>query len=152
MGKVRIQAHVEAPIEAVFDYSADISHAPEWNVMTIDMAGDAPLSKVGDRFTGTMKFLGRTYTGEGEVTAFERPRVIAFVSTSPDGGHQNWTTRYTPAGTGTDLETEVDYEVPMGLVGAIGNRLFVEKMVQRALQQSRDNFVAIVEQRVLQPV
>ena len=152
MGKARMHAHVEAPIEAVFDYAVDFSHTAEWNVMVIDMAGGVPLAKVGDRFSGTMKFLGKTYTGTGEVTEFDRPRLIAFTSTTPQGGHQNWRSQFIAAGTGTDLDTEIDYEVPLGLVGVIGDKLFVERMVQRSLEQSRDNFVALVEQRVLQPV
>jgi uncharacterized protein YndB with AHSA1/START domain len=152
MGKARMHAHVEAPIEVAFDYAADFRHPAEWNVMVIDMTGDAPLTKVGDHFTGTMKFLGRTYTGEGQVTEIERPKLLAFTSTSPQGGRQDWVARFTPVGSGTDLDTEIDYEVPLGLIGAIGDKLFMEKVVQRSLEQSRDNFVAIVEQRVLQPV
>jgi uncharacterized protein YndB with AHSA1/START domain len=121
-------------------------------VTVIDMTADAPLAKVGDRFSGRMKFLGKTYTGAGEVTEFERPRSISFTSTSPQGGHQDWTTRFTPTGTGTDIDVEVDYEVPMSLLGAIADKLFIERMVQRGLDQSRDNFVEIVEHMALQPV
>jgi uncharacterized protein YndB with AHSA1/START domain len=152
MGKARMHSHVDAPIEVVFDYAVDFTHTPEWNVTVIDMTADAPLAKVGDRFSGTMKFLGKTYTGEGQVTEFERPRLIAFTSTSPQGGHQDWTSRFTPVGTGTDIDVEVDYEVPMSLLGAIADKLFIERMVQRGLDQSRDNFVEIVEHRALQPV
>ncbi len=152
MGKVQAHAHVEAPIEVAFDYAVDFTHTPEWNVNVIDMTADAPLAKVGDRFDGTMKLLGRTYKIEGQVTEFERPRLIAFKSTSPEGGHQDWTTTFTPAGSGTEVESVVDYEVPMNLLGAIADKLFIERTVQRSLEQSRDNFVALVEQRVLQPV
>ena len=152
MGKASMHAHVAAPIEVVFDYVADFRHAPEWNVMAIEVTGDAPFTKVGDTFAGKMKFLGQTYTGEGEITRFERPTLIAFTSTSPQGGRQDWTTRYTPVGTGTDIDTEIEYELPYGIVGAVGDKLFVEKMVQRALDQSRDNFVTLMEHRALQPV
>jgi uncharacterized protein YndB with AHSA1/START domain len=151
MGKARMHAHVEAPIEAVFDYAVDLRHAPEWNVNVIDMTVDAPMAKVGDRFTGTMKFLGRAYKGEGHITEFERPRLLAFTSTSPEGGHQDWTTHFTPAGKGTDIEVVVDYEVPMGLLGAITDKLFIERTVQRGLDQSKDNFVSLVEHSLLQP-
>jgi uncharacterized protein YndB with AHSA1/START domain len=152
MGQARMHSHVEAPIEAVFDYAVDFTHTPEWNVTVIDMTAAAPFAKVGDRFSGTMKFLGHVYKGEGQVTKFERPGLIAFTSTSPDGGHQDWTATFTPVGTGTDIETVIDYEVPMSILGTFADKLFIERFVQRGLDQSRDNFIALVEQRALQPV
>jgi uncharacterized protein YndB with AHSA1/START domain len=152
MGHARIHGHVEAPIEQVFDYAVDFDHTAEWNVSVVEMKPGAPLAKVGDRFAGTMKFLGRVYEGEGEVIAIERPMMFAFVSSSPMGGHQNWTSHLTPAGNGTDIDSEIDYEVPLGFVGAFADKLFVERQVQKMLDQSRDNFIALVEQRALQPV
>jgi hypothetical protein len=34
----------------------------------------------------------------------------------------------------------------------LADKLFVERQVQRMLDQSRDNFIALVEHEVLQPV
>lgn len=152
MGKARMRAHVEAPIEAVFDYLADFRHTPEWVTSIIDLTAEGPMAKVGDRFSGTMKVLGHRYTGEGQVTEFERPRLVAFASTSSEGQHQTWTTHLTPAGKGTEVDMEIDYEVPMSVLGAIADKLFIERTVQRSLDQSRDNFVSLVEHSVLQPV
>ena len=152
MGHAIIRGHVDAPIEQVFDYSVDFSRTAEWNVSVVEMEPGPPLAKVGDHFKGKMKFLGRVYEGEGEVTAIERPRMFAFVSTSPMGGHQNWTSHLEPSGTGTDIESEVEYEVPGSILGSIADMLFVERQVQRMLDQSRDNFIAIAEHRTLQPV
>jgi len=152
MGRAKIHGHVEAPIEQVFGYAVDFSHTAEWNVSVVEMKPGAPLAKVGDRFAGTMKFLGRVYEAEGEVTAFERPLMFAFVSSSPGGGHQNWTSHFAPAGTGTDIDSEIDYEVPLSLVGVVADKLFIEHQVQRMLDQSRDNFIALADQRAVQPV
>ena len=116
------------------------------------MTPGAPLAKVGDRFAGKMKMLGRVYDGEGEVTAIERPRMFAIVSSSRMGGHENWTVHLTPAGTGTDFDCEIDYELPLSLIGAVADKLFIERQAQRMLDQSRDNFIALVEHEVLQPV
>ena len=73
MGLVRMHGHIEAPVEAVFDYAVDFNRSAEWNVNIIEMAPGPPLAKVGDTFSGKMKFLGRIYTGSGVVTQFERP-------------------------------------------------------------------------------
>jgi uncharacterized protein YndB with AHSA1/START domain len=152
MGLVRMHGHVEAPVEAVFDYAVDFNRSAEWNVNIVEMAPSPPLAKVGDTFSGKMKFLGRIYTGSGTVTEFERPKVIAFTSASPDGGHQNWTTRFTPVATGTDVDVLVDYEVPLSIIGAIADKLFIEKTFQRDLEQSRDNFRAMAEHKMPAPV
>jgi coenzyme Q-binding protein COQ10 len=151
MGHGTIRGHVNAPIEQVFDYAVDFNRTAEWNVSVVKMEPGPPLARVGDRFKGTMKLAGRIYEGEGEVTAIERPRMFAFVSTSPMGGHQNWTSRLTPSGSGTDIESDIDYEVPGSILGKFADKLFIEREVQRMLDQSRDNFIAMVEHRALQP-
>ena len=151
MGHATIRAPVNAPIEEVFDYSVDFNRTAEWNVSVVKMEPRPPLAKVGDRFKGTMKLAGRIYEGEGEVTAIERPKMFAFVSSSPMGGHQNWTSRLTPSGSGTDIESDIEYEVPGSILGKFADKLFVEREVQRMLDQSRDNFIALAERGALQP-
>jgi uncharacterized protein YndB with AHSA1/START domain len=146
-----MQGHVEAPIEAVFAYGVDPSHWAEWNVSIVEMEPSPPLAKVGDRFKGKMKLLGRVYEGEGEITAFDRPRMFALRGTLPMGGHQDWTVNLTPAGTGTDFSDEIDYEVPGSLVGAVADKLFIAREVQRAIDQSGENFVVQAQHAALQP-
>lgn len=151
MGHAVMKGHVEAPIEQVFDYGVDFSRTAEWNVMIVEMEPRPPLAKVGDRFKGKMKLLGRIYEGEGEVTAFDRPRMFAITSTQPMGGHQNWTVHLTPSGTGTDFLDEIDYEVPLGIVGAVADKLFIGREVQRMIDQSGENFAVHAGRGVLQP-
>ena len=148
MGRARMQGHVDAPIEQVFDYGVDFSRTAEWNVMIVEMEPLPPLAKVGDRFKGKMKLLGRIYEGDGEVTAFDRPSMFAFNGTLPMGGHQNWTVHFTPAGTGTDFLSEIDYEVPLGIVGAVADKLFIEREIQRALDHSGENFAVMAARKV----
>lgn len=152
MGQVTLRGHVEAPIEQVFDYAVDFRHTPEWNVSVVEMRAEGPLTKVGDTFAGKMKLFGHVYEGGGKITAIERPFMVAFVSTTPLGGHQDWTSHFSVSGTGTDVESVIDYEVPGSLLGGIADKLFVEREITRMLGQSRDNFKAIVEHAVLQPV
>ncbi|MDH4143032.1 MAG: SRPBCC family protein [Chloroflexota bacterium] len=148
MGQAKLYGHAEAPIERVFDYAIDPTRWAEWNVSTVEMKPRAPLAKVGDHFAGKSKFMGQIFEEEGEVTQLERPNVIAFVANSPTGGHENWTARLTPAGTGTDVECVVDYEYATGDI----DKGFVDRLVKQMLDQSMDNFKVIVEQEALQPV
>ena len=77
--------------------------------------------------------------------------MFALTSTQPMGGHQNWIVRLTPAGTGTDFDDEIDYEVPLGLAGAVVDKLFIAREVQRAMDQSGVAFVVQAERSALQP-
>jgi uncharacterized protein YndB with AHSA1/START domain len=147
-----MQGHVEASIEEVFDYAVDFNRTAEWNVSIVEMQPRPALAAVGDRFAGKMKLLGRVYEGEGEVTAFERPRMFAITSTQPMGGHQNWTVHFTPTGTGTDFLSEIDYEVPLGLVGAVADKLFIAREVQRMIDHSGENFAVMAAHKVPQLV
>ncbi|HSG86149.1 MAG TPA: SRPBCC family protein [Candidatus Limnocylindrales bacterium] len=151
MGQVRMHAHVEAPVERVFDYAVDQNRWAEWNVSTVDVEAGGPLTAVGERFAGKNKFLGRVEPFTGEVIAFERPRSFAFKTSPQSGGHENWTARFEPSGTGTDIDCVIDYEVGMGVLGAAADKLFIERQVQRMLDQSRDNFISLMEHEVLVP-
>ena len=68
------------------------------------------------------------------------------------GGHQNWTVHLTPAGTGTDFDDEIDYEVPLGVVGAVADKLFIAREVQRAMDQSGVNFAVMAARKAPTPV
>ena len=46
MGQVNMHAHVEAPIEQVFDYAVDVNRWAEWNVSVVGMKPGVPLAKV----------------------------------------------------------------------------------------------------------
>jgi uncharacterized membrane protein len=56
--------------------------------------------------------------------------------------------RMTPAGEGTDVEMEVDYEVPAGFLGHIADRLFLEKAMERQMRHTAENFKALAEAKV----
>jgi uncharacterized membrane protein len=78
----------------------------------------------------------------------ERPRSLKMVGTGPEDSKLTLAYRFIPAGTGTDLETEVDYELPAGFLGQVADKLFVENWIQRDLRHSMDNFKALVETKV----
>jgi hypothetical protein len=77
--------------------------------------------------------------------------MFALISTLPMGGHQNWTVHLTPAGTGTDFLSEIDHEVPLGPVGAVADKFFIAREVQRMINQSGGNFSVMAARKVPQP-
>lgn len=48
--------------------------------------------------------------------------------------------------------SEIDYEAPLGIVGAVADKLLLAREVQRAIDQSGENFAIQSAGGVLQPV
>lgn len=146
MTHLRLTAHYDAPIERVFDLGTDWKRYPEWNVSYTEIKEiTGPTDKVGTKIHGVMKVLGRLIDGTSEIVEVDRPKLLKTVGSGEGGSKLTLTYHLTPAGTGTDQETDIDYELPAGILGQVADKLFVERAVERDLQHSRDNFKALVE-------
>lgn len=149
MTQVRFTEHYEAPIEHVFELGIDAKRIPEWAPMVYEVKDiSIPFGPVGSSYIAVMKLLGRPIEGRVEVTGFERPRLFITKGTSSTGGTFTWTTRLTPAVTGTDVELLVDYELPAGFFGELFDKLYVEKAITRDLKYAIESFKALVEVKV----
>jgi uncharacterized membrane protein len=151
MAHVEMNAHFEAPIEQVFDLMADAKRWPEWmpNMLEV-MEVTGPLDQPGTRIHEAMRFLGRRIESWDEIVEAERPRLWKYAS-GTEGMKSVGTFRLTPAGQGTDVAIEGDYDLPAGFLGEIADRLFVEKAMERQMRHSLENFKALVEAKVLTP-
>jgi uncharacterized protein YndB with AHSA1/START domain len=149
MGRFTITPHFEAPIEGVFEMSADPLRIPEWvpTVFEVKDATPGPMT-VGSTYTAVTKVLGRHVDIRYEITEFEPPRLLAVVGTAPNGGRVLLRTRLSPATRGTDAEIEVDYDLPIGFLGEIADKLFVEQAMERDMRHGVENFRSLVERRV----
>lgn len=61
----------------------------------------------------------------------------------PLDGRQVWT--YTPVAEGTQVDVELEYTVPVVLLGKFADRLFVERMQSRSLENTLENLQAHFE-------
>jgi uncharacterized membrane protein len=153
MTHVRITEHFDAPIDRVFELGIDLKRYPEWNVSFSQIKEvTGPPDQVGTKFISVMKVLGRQIEGQGEIVQIDRPQLLKISSTGPEGASLIATYRLTTVGTGTDFETEIDYELPAGVLGQIADKLFMERAVERDLRHSLENFKALVETNVAVPV
>lgn len=147
MAHVKWTEHIDAPIEDVFELFIDVRRWPEF------MPGGAevkevtgPLDTVGTKVHTTMHFMGRKMESWDEVVEVERPRLLKLDSKEPMKGTATY--RMTPAGEGTDVEMEGDYELPAGFLGHIADRLFLEKAMERQMRHAVENFKALAEAKV----
>jgi uncharacterized protein YndB with AHSA1/START domain len=149
MTLLRITEHVEVPPEKVFELGIDFKRYPEWNVSYSEVKEIVgPPDVVGTKIHSVMKVLGRPIEGWGEIVEIEKPRLLKLVGTGDQGGKLTQIYRLTPVTSGTDVEIEVEYELPAGFLGQIVDKLFVEKTIERDLRHTVENFKAFLEAKV----
>jgi uncharacterized membrane protein len=152
MGHVREMGHVDASPDAAFALAIDATRIPEWNssvVETKDITGS--LDRVGASYIAILKLGGRRLEGRWEVTKVEKGRLLEITGSAPGGGKATATTRFEAADGGTDVTTDIDYELPGGFVGGMADKLFVERAIERDVKHSNENFKAICEAEVRVP-
>ena len=152
MGHVRQMGHVDAPPQKAFALTIDSSRDPEWNSSVVEVKDvTGKLDTVGASYVAILKLGGRRLETRWEVSKVEKPRLLEQTASSPAGGQATSTTTFEPAGGGTDITVEVDYELPGGFVGGVADKLFVERAIERDVKHSLENFKAICEAEVQVP-
>lgn len=152
MGHVHIEHHIDAPIEHVWDLAMQTERIPEWNPYQEIHDLDGSFEKVGSTFEGTIKVLGRTIEGRGTIAEVEKPHLLHMKVTTVGGEKSDYVYRYETAGSGMLCVMDVEYELPGGLLGGMLDRLFVERSIEREMKQAAENFAALAEATVPQPV
>lgn len=150
MGHVVNSIHIDAPPERVFELISDARRFPEWGTNVIEVKDvSGPQDRVGASYTAVMRFAGRRMEGRWEITRVEKPSYVEQKGTALGGGDATAINRLEPAGGGTDITFELDYELPGGFVGDLADRLFVERAIERGVKHNGDNLKAICEAEVL---
>lgn len=128
MGHIVRDINVSCPPEKVFDVLSHINRLPEFSDMTVEVKGpDRPL-QVGDRFEQTVKIAGKELATDWEVVEVQAPSLLRVQGTSAQNGSATLTDRITPSGDGGSMvQIEVDYELPLGFLGEIADKLVVER-------------------------
>lgn len=149
MGHFKITPHFEAPIDRVFEVSVDPLRIPEWapSVFEVKDATPGPMT-IGSTYTAVTKVLGRRLEIRYQITEIEPPRLLTAVGTAPNGGRALLRTRLSPAASGTDAELDVEYDLPIGFLGEIADKVFVSQAMERDLRHGVENFRSLVEARV----
>jgi len=152
MGRIHHEYHIDAPPEAAWAVGRDPDRMPEWNTTTVsvkDVSG--PLDQEGSGYTTVSKIVGRPLEIRWHVERVEPGRLAEITASAPGGGSAHLVVRYEPEGAGTKLSTDLEYELPMGFLGDVADKLFGERAMMRDIQHSGENFKALVEEEVNVP-
>lgn len=77
--------------------------------------------------------------GKWRVTRVIPHRLLELTGTAPGGARGVLTQLVEASGSGTAYTIELVYELPVGFLGAIADRMFVERVLQRDFQDSGEN-------------
>ena len=139
---------VDAPRSHVFEMGTDCSLLAQWNVSYTEVRDcSGHLDHVGARYTAVARVLGRTIEGPWEVTEFEAGRRVKILGTAAGGARAEVTTTFTDRDGGTEVRTDVDYQLPGGMFSGVMERL-VGPSVDRDLRHTAENFKALCEAMV----
>lgn len=101
---------------------------------------------VGAAFPIVGTMFGRKQESHRTITQFERPRLFAM-----EGPGGKMLARFEPAADGTDLVTEEEFDMPLGLVGEWANKLLFGRWAMSEIDKSPKNLKALVEAEALAP-
>ena len=144
MSHVEHEITINATPAQVFAALLDVGQAPKWmaNLQEVrSITGRA----LGDSFEWTFRMAGLTFKGKTVFAAIEPNQYLR-----EDGSGDltnSWEWHLSPSGASTThVRVGIEYTVPGGAVlGALANKLFVERQNDKDLQQSLDNLKRILE-------
>lgn len=108
MGKINLNAQIDAPLEKVFSAYSDFPNAANRieGINSVEMLSDGPVG-VGTRFRETRTMFGREATEEMEITRFEANKLYT-VSADSCGMKFDTTFRFTQQSGSTRVEMQMD--------------------------------------------
>lgn len=134
MGHLSGSLELNAPPEVVWEFLSDASLRPQWEVGVVqveDVSG--PLDVLGSTWVEVRRLNGITMRQHFTVSRVEKMKLLEFTGTSAGGGHTVIRESIAPTeGGGTVKSFEADYKLPGGPVGALLDRLYLEKKLVRS--------------------
>lgn len=135
MPKISNSINISAPVEKVFGYVSDPMSALEWFVGMTEVK-DVTGSGVGQHYHWKYTMIGVPFQGETTLTEHV-PNERTF-SESKGGITSTFTFTFAPHETGTKLGLEIDYTIPVPVLGKLAEKL-VFKRNQREAAMSMEN-------------
>jgi carbon monoxide dehydrogenase subunit G len=135
MSTINKSINIGAPVEKVFAYVTDPMNTLEWLVGTTEVT-DVTGSGVGQHYHWKYNMLGVPLRGESTVS--EQVPNERRVTQGKGGVTSTWTFTFAPHEGGTKLDLELDYTIPVPVLGKLAEQL-VLKRNQREADLSMEN-------------
>jgi uncharacterized protein YndB with AHSA1/START domain len=135
MSIINNSTNISAPVEKVFAYVTDPTNLPEWFVGLTEVT-DVTGPGVGQHYHWKYSMIGIPL--HGETTVAERVPNERSVTDSKGGITSKLTFTFAPHEGGTKLDLEIDYTIPVPVLGKLAEQL-VFKRNQREAAMSMEN-------------
>lgn len=147
MAHIKKSILIHAPVEKVFAFARDPKH---WASFWVGLSEPEEVSGTGEVGTAVkhsylmagVRFPVISRVLEDQIGP-EGARWRGAIE-GPLAGEQIWI--YKPKNDDTEVAADIEYTVPGAALGRIANRLIVERMQERALQQTLENLKLLCEQ------
>ncbi|GAB4539973.1 MAG: hypothetical protein Kow0063_29270 [Anaerolineae bacterium] len=141
MAKVEGTIHINVPPEQVLETVLNIPILPEV-IPSLEKVWDVQGHGAGCTYHWEYKMSSVSFQGTAEIKEATPERLTL---TTSGGIPSTWVYEFTPANGGTDLKLSVEYTVPGSVLGAIADKLVVERQNQKEVNQSLANLKARLE-------
>jgi uncharacterized membrane protein len=141
MAKLERTVTIQAPVEKVYEYMSQPTNLPEiWpNMIEVKDVKDA--SMVGGGFNWVFKMAGRRFEGSSEYTKVIPCEHVVTKSTGGISSTFDWTYKHTEEG--TQVKVQVEYSVPVPLLGKLAEAFIVKQN-----EQEMDTLLANLKARM----
>jgi len=120
---------INAPPDKVFAYIANPMNQPEWMPSMIEVK-DVTGEGVGATHKWVYKLAGLRFEGEDTCTEYAPNEKI--VTRTKGGISSTWAYTFVPEGEGTRLNLEIEYTIPVPVLGRVAERLALSQNEREA--------------------
>ena len=125
MAKISRSISMNAPVEKVYTFMTDPTHLPEIWPSMIEVKDVQPSPAGGYNFGWVYKMAGTRFEGASETTeAIPNQRAI---TKSTKGIQSTFVWTYEPEGSGTKMTVEIEYVIPIPLLGKLAEAFIVKQ-------------------------
>ena len=135
MVKIKRTVHIDAPVDKVFDFAADPENLPEIWPSMIKVENVERSETKGYEYDWVYKMAGMQFHGHSHTTKFVPNDLV--VAENEEGIPSKFIWDYHPENDGTEIELDVEYTVPVPLLGKIA-----EKVIRRINENEADVMLA----------
>ena len=144
MTKVTSSTIINRSIQEVFDYMASPSNGPIIIPHLNENTNISPEKNgIGQKFDWRFNMAGVDLRGKAEVTEYTPPTKV--VISSKGDADSAWTYTLEEADGGTKVIVEIDYELAETALQRIANKMVINKLAQKTVEQMVENLKVILE-------